>query len=196
MQEQIVNQCVDNIAHLSALSGISYCVISTEKRELLYPDKTQGFCKGCTCSRCIALNTHLYGCNEAYRWNGKYIYYCPLGLVFVASSISDESGNLVGGIIMGPLLMGDYDDVLMEMDDFMRTKAVELPALSTSKVTNLSVVLSAVTGQASGMPHSRVGKFVYEQEKLLNSIYAAQEKMMQEGGYYHYPIEIEKNCIR
>ena len=185
---------VDNIAHLSALSGISYCVISTEKRELLYPDKTQGFCKGCTCSRCIALNTHLYGCNEAYRWNGKYIYYCPLGLVFVASSISDESGNLVGGIIMGPLLMGDYDDVLMEMDDFMRTKAVELPALSTSKVTNLSVVLSAVTGQASGMPHSRVGSS-FTSRKTAQLHLCGTGKMMQEGGYYHYPIEIEKTAF-
>lgn len=183
---------MENTAHLCALIGASYCVISTEKKEILSSDKTRRFCAECTCSRCHALNTHLYGCNEAYRWSGKYIYYCPLGLVFVASSISDDAGNLVGGTVIGPILMGDYDDVLMEMDDQLRTKAATLPALSTSKVTNLSAVLSSLTGQASGMPHSKVGKFVYEQEKLLSSIYSAQEKMMQEGSYYHYPIEIEK----
>ncbi|HHV51175.1 MAG TPA: AraC family transcriptional regulator [Clostridiales bacterium] len=192
MQEQLVRRCRENAGHLSGLSGIPYCLISIESRSLVFSSQSPSFCEECTCSHCNELNTHLYGCSEAYRWGGKYIYYCPLGLVFVASSISDESGNHVGGIIMGPVLMGDFEDVLSDMDEEMRSRALNLPALSTSKVTNLSEILSAVTSYATGMPHSRVGKIVYEQEKLLNSIYLAQEKMQQEGGNYRYPIETEK----
>ena len=192
MKEQLVNRCMENIAHLSALSGIPFFLISAEDKKLLYPGDTRGFCEEHACSRCDALNTHLYGCNEAYRWNGKYIYYCPIGLVFTASSVTDEAGNLIGGAIMGPVLMGEYDDVLAEMDEALRSKASGLPALSTSNVTNLSEVLSAVTSYAAGMPHSKVGRIVYEQEKLLSSIYSAHEKMLQEGGDYKYPIETEK----
>ncbi|HBT65129.1 MAG TPA: hypothetical protein DEB10_10770 [Ruminococcaceae bacterium] len=193
MQELLVKRCMENAAHLSALCGIPAYVLSVLQRILFNQDKTPAFCDECTCSRCDAMNTHLYGCNEAYRWNGKYIYYCPLGLVFVASSVSDDSGNLVGGIVMGPLLMGDSNDVLNEMNDYTRSKAAALPVLSTLKVTDLSEVLSAVTSYSAGMPHSQVGRFVYEQEKLLNVIYSAQESMLQqESDDSPYPIETEK----
>ncbi len=192
MQQQLAKRCMENVAHLSALSGVSANVLSVIQKAFICSNNDSDFCAECTHSRCIALNTHLYGCNEAYRWNGKYIYYCPLGLVFVASSISDDSGNLVGGTIMGPLLMGDYNDVLSEMTDFMRSKAVLLPALSTSKVTDLAVILSALTSYAAGVPHSRVGRFVYEQKKLLNTIYSAQEKFLNDGENSVYPIETEK----
>ena len=191
--ELLVKRCMENAAHLSALCGIPAYVLSVLQRILFNQDKTPAFCDECTCSRCDAMNTHLYGCNEAYRWNGKYIYYCPLGLVFVASSVSDDSGNLVGGIVMGPLLMGDSNDVLNEMNDYTRSKAAALPVLSTLKVTDLSEVLSAVTSYSAGMPHSQVGRFVYEQEKLLNVIYSAQESMLQqESDDSPYPIETEK----
>ncbi|HCA30957.1 MAG TPA: hypothetical protein DEP23_16075 [Ruminococcaceae bacterium] len=191
--ELLVKRCMENAAHLSALCGIPAYVLSVLQRILINQDKTPAFCDECTCSRCDAMNTHLYGCNEAYRWNGKYIYYCPLGLVFVASSVSDDSGNLVGGIVMGPLLMGDSNDVLNEMNDYTRSKAAALPVLSTLKVTDLSEVLSAVTSYSAGMPHSQVGRFVYEQEKLLNVIYSAQESMLQqESDDSPYPIETEK----
>ena len=94
---------------------------------------------------------------------------------------------------MGPLLMGDSNDVLNEMNDYTRSKAAALPVLSTLKVTDLSEVLSAVTSYSAGMPHSQVGRFVYEQEKLLNVIYSAQESMLQqESDDSPYPIETEK----
>ncbi|MDD4546071.1 MAG: AraC family transcriptional regulator [Oscillospiraceae bacterium] len=192
MLEQLAERCMENAAHLSELSGIPAYVLSTVQKVLLHPDETPSFCDECTCSRCNALNTHLYGCNEAYRWNGKYIYYCPLGLVFVASSVSDDSGSLVGGTIMGPLLMGNNDDVLAEMDAPMRNKAAALTTLSTSKVTDLSEVLTAVTSYAAGMPHSKVGRFVYEQGRMLSGIYSAQEKILLEGENSPYPIETEK----
>ena len=192
MQEELSKRCIDYARHLSSLSGISGYVVSTMQRAVLYPGNAESFCVGCACSRCDSLNTHLYGCNEAYRWNGKYIYYCPLGLVFAASSVSDDTGNLVGGIIMGPLIMGDSDDSLMEITECMRGKASELPTLSTKKVTDLAEVLAACTSYASGLPHSRAGGFVYEQEKMLSAIYSAQEKMLQAGEDAPYPIDTEK----
>ena len=32
-------------------------------------------------------NTHFYGLSEAYRWDGKFIYYCPMAMIFVAAAI-------------------------------------------------------------------------------------------------------------
>ncbi|MDD2362001.1 MAG: AraC family transcriptional regulator [Oscillospiraceae bacterium] len=192
MKGDLLKRCKEHAKHLSEISGVSGCVLSTIKRVFLYSSNTHRFCEECTCSRCNELNTHLYGCNEAYRWNGQYIYYCPLGLVFTASSVSDDTGNMVGGMIMGPLLMGDCNDVLNEMTDSMHSKAVNLPMMTTAKVTDLAAILSAVTAYAAGLPHSRVGGFIYQQEKLLNAIYSAQDKMLEGDTTPVYPIETEK----
>lgn len=192
MEEELKKRFLESVGHLSALSGVSFLLILKDQQALLHPESAPVFCEGCTHSRCNARNTHLYGCNEAYRWNGRYIYYCPLGLVFVASSILDESGGLLGGAVMGPLLMGDYEDVLAEIPTNMRPRAAALPKLPTTQVTSLSHVLSAVTAYTAGIPHNRFGRFFYDQDKLLNSIYLAHEKMMEEGNSYQYPIETEK----
>lgn len=192
MKGELLKRCSEHAKHLSEISGVSGCVLSAVQRAFLYSSNTPRFCEGCTFSRCNELNTHLYGCNEAYRWNGQYIYYCPLGLVFTASSVSGDTGDMEGGIIMGPLLMGECNDVLNEMADDMRDKAAGLPAMPASKVTDLAAVLSAVTAYAAGLPHSRAGGFVYEQEKLLNAIYSAQEKMLEDDKTSIYPIETEK----
>lgn len=192
MQEELSKRCIEYAKHLSAVGGVSGHVLNALKGEFIYSSTAPRFCQSCACSRCNELNTHLYGCNEAYRWNGQYIYYCPLGLVFTASSVSDDTGNMVGGIIFGPLLMGKSDDVLNEMTTEMRVKAAKLPTLTTAKVSDLASVLSALTAYASGLPHSRAGGFVYEQEKLLNAIYSAQERMLEGGEQPLYPIETEK----
>ena len=55
----------------------------------------------------------LYGCNEARRWHGKYIFYCPIGLVF--SSVLIPETDLA--LIAGPVVMGDLQDTLFDLPD-------------------------------------------------------------------------------
>ena len=157
------------------------------------PGQKGTFCQNCSQYNQMRQYTHCYCCSEAYRWNGKYIYYCPLGLVFVASSVSDETGNLAGGLVAGPIIMGSVQDTLQELPcGEMTPQLEELPEMSTRQVTDLAEVLAAVTAAISGMPHSKAGKFVYEQERLLSAIYDVKERYMSRDGEMPYPIESEK----
>jgi len=54
----------------------------------------------------------LYGCYQARRFGGRYIFYAPSGLVYCASSLLDEKGNLLSGVLLGPFILTDYEDFL------------------------------------------------------------------------------------
>ena len=195
MEEKIVKRCAEYAAHFAGLCDISCGVLDTSQQRFVFAEPSRRFCEDCRCTRCEDLQTHLYGCSEAYRWNGKYIYYCPLGLVFVASSVSDDTGALSGGLIAGPLVMGSLPDTLEELPEPDMADAVaSLPVFSTARTNHLAEILAAATGYFAGLPHSRAGGFVYEQEKMLNTIYAIREQQTQTGDEtaLNYPITFEK----
>ena len=54
----------------------------------------------------------LYGCYQARRFGGRYIFLGPSGLAYCASPLLDERGALTAGAIAGPYLMTDHDDYL------------------------------------------------------------------------------------
>lgn len=192
MMEALRKRCENYTAHLSRLCGIPCCLLDTTAQSVLSAVPEERFCAGCTCPRCQDIPSHLYGSNEAFRWNGKYIYYCPLGLVFAASPVSDDTGEMVGSIVAGPVIMGDPLDTVTEIaDPTMQKRAAQLPALSTTQVRDLAEVLAACTAFASGLPHSQAGGFVYEQEQVLSSIYTARTEMADEPQAF-YPISYEK----
>lgn len=193
MQEQLVERSSKYAAHLSSLCGITCSVLDTVRRQFLFSCPSEQFCSSCTCFRCQDIHTHLYGSSEAYRWNGKYIYYCPLGLVFVASSVSNDTGTMTGSIIAGPLVMGNLQDTLMELPNReMSSLVASLPIFTTSKVNDLAEILAAATVSVSGLPHSHAGSFVYEQEKMLNTIYSTKDLHTDDNEEYAYLIECEK----
>ena len=76
--------------------------------------------------------------------------------------------------------------------DGLRERAAALPVLPPAQVTHLAEVLRACAAFAAGLPHSRAGGFVYEQEKLLSAIYNAREKQLTEENAAVYPIAYEK----
>ena len=196
MQEDLKKRCLKYSTYFSGLSGADCAVIDMASRSFV--DGEEGiprcFCSRCTSYNGMRLNTHCYGCSEAYRWNGKYIYYCPLGLVFAAASVSDETGALAGGLVVGPVIMGNLQDTLTELPcDEMAADIPGLPVMEPSAVTGLSEVLAAVTCCISGTPHSSMaGAFLWEQDKFLSSIYDVRERYASYGEKQVYPIESEK----
>lgn len=126
----------------------------------------------CSCySGCDFCNTLHYGCSEAYRWNGKYVFYCPKGLVFIAASLTNEQGTLTGGMVMGPVVMGELSDTLASLgEDILCEHISKLSELSTSTVRHASEILSAVAASISGVG-SRYGSYIHEQERLLSELY-------------------------
>ena len=125
----------------------------------------------------------------------RQIYYCPAGLVFAAASVSDEYGEPAGSLVAGPALMENTEDLLTELPDGLRERAAALPVLPPAQVTHLAEVLRACAAFAAGLPHSRAGGFVYEQEKLLSAIYNAREKQLTEENAAVYPIAYEKKDV-
>ena len=90
--------------HIGELCGISCAVMDTVARSFVTGEINCDLCRRCNHPKRDPINTHLYGSNEAYRWNGRYIYYCPMGLVFVASSVSDERGLMTASLVAGPMV--------------------------------------------------------------------------------------------
>jgi two-component system, response regulator YesN len=107
----------------------------------------------------ICANSHLYGCYQAERFGGRYIYFCPLGLTHWAAPILLD-GNVVGALLGGPVHMVDPDDFLIDdlvsrngiHPDFLpelKRQIVQVPVLDTERVNALSELLFMVAGSIS-----------------------------------------------
>ena len=184
-------RCKEYAAHMTGLCAVPCSVLDSRAQTFVHAD--QLWCAHCRHGRCSYLQTHLYGSSEAYRWNGKYIYYCPLGLVFAASSISGEEGGMLGALIAGPMVMGDLQDTLAELPEpAMEEEVEQLPLVATAWVNHLSEILAATTAFACGRLHSTAGTFVYEQEKLLSTLYEVKDRLPQVQTSSQYLIDGEK----
>lgn len=158
--------------HLSNLCGIDCRLFDIRLRDF---ECENHYCAECP-RPCDYGTTHLYGCYEAQRWGNKYIYYCPLGLIFVAVSIIDELGNAEAGVVAGPIIMGNKEDYEIKEN---------LPNLSTSRVTDLTEIMHKVFSEGTGYKVSDEGK-----EDFLNEIYKVMDESKPKN---EYPLMLEKD---
>ena len=180
MTPELLEECERYRQNFTDLLDISCKIldIPADGRPRLTPmDDPGDFCTHCSLRSRDGLTTHLYGCQEAHRWNGKYTYYCQLGLTFIAASISDKTNALTGGIILGPLVMGDIQDVLYDIPEPDMAWAVSrLSIFSSQKVRNTSEILSAVAGRISDSNRQTPEKPEGNQEMLLHKMSLAMDK--------------------
>ncbi|MCF0121290.1 MAG: AraC family transcriptional regulator [Oscillospiraceae bacterium] len=179
MEQELKEKCEKFREHFSALLELGCKIVdvpSDAPASLLAQPSHSNFCAHCTYNKTDELTTHLYGCNEAHRWNGRYIYYCPLGLVFIAASISSKTGDLCGGLVLGPIVMGDVEDAIYDLPSPDMAWAVSrLSCFSAKKVQHISEILGAVTAQLS-LDYKRGDlDSMYSKDKILKEIYVAKE---------------------
>lgn len=124
-----------SLTHLAGSIGTDLFPIDRDARSV---GEGSRFCANCR--RCDARIAHLYGSSEACRWNGRYIYYCNLGLIFCAAA-DDRQGVVIGPIVMGDL--GDTIDLLRE--EKMLEPIRQLPCISTDQVRHLCELLYHLT---------------------------------------------------
>lgn len=125
--------------HFSALCGVPVTVVDTAERAILFTEDRADnyFCTGCP-NRCRLLSTMLYASGEARRWNGRYVCYCPIGLVFSAVTVPESSA----AVIAGPAVMGDLQDTLADLPEHIDKEAVRrLPVCSADTLHHLSALL-------------------------------------------------------
>ena len=141
-------------------------------------DEMQVYCER-PCDRHKACQ---YGCSEAHRWGGRYIYYCKEGVTFIAASASNEHGDLIGGLILGPMMIGDVGDLIQEeMPDEQKRFLQGLPCISTEKVNAMAEIMAAVTQSISEVPHTVTGtvQFDYSVVKHADTVYKIMEYVKQ-----------------
>lgn len=180
--------------HLAKVCGLPVCVVEPSQNSLSFctQPKESYFCTACRCEKCNALNPFLYGSNEAFRWDGKYIYYCPAGLTFIAAAILGEDFSMIGSLVAGPFVMGDMQDTLLEITDPVQQAAVSaLPALTPSTVTDYTSLLCAVSTHISGVLGTQRQGVLLEQSRLLNSVYDAHS-LQDKNADLIYQIQYEK----
>lgn len=155
----------------------------------------------------ICLNSHLYGCYQAERFGGRYIFFCPLGLTHWTSPIISE-GGVVGALIAGPVHMVDPDEFLLEemvvkygvspsAAKEIKTASQSLMVLPTTMVNNYSELLfliaKGVSDKTFEMLEERKGSGdqqaeIAEQIKFMKSFVPHQD-------YEPYPLEKEKELM-
>lgn len=144
MQDDSRHSCLALARHFSALCGTALTLVDLQDRAILFTHSADTFfCEKCP-NRCRLLSTMLYGCNEARRWQGRYTFYCPIGLVFTAVSIPQTERAMVAG----PVVMGELQDTLMDLPEQIDKDQVKnLLCCSSQQLRHMSSVLElAVCG--------------------------------------------------
>lgn len=168
-------------ANLAGLGGVG-CRLWQSGAE------ADGFCAQCGYSRCVPDNTHAFGLAEGARWGGRYIYYCPLGLVFAASPCPACGDSSYAGLIAGPAVVGETEDTLAalpkrELEDKVR----ELPNIAPPRMTDIAELMAAATAAAADAAHAGMLpareqqlKALYEVRAMLGDSAAASKKLLDD----------------
>ncbi len=208
MEQSIRSNCERFRQNLSAVLGLHCGFVFAEEvfsnsesgepaglHDLIAAKEDDHFCSNCRVEGCSRQLEYRYGVREAYRWDGRYTFYCPLGLVFTAASVEDEQGKLLGGFAIGPMVVGEGEDIEEVLVQVARSSAIgaatNLFITNPSHVQSMVEVLGAVTVAIMGYPHKK-GPTLYRQKEILKNIYDAKEKYVQNEGDYTYFLEFEK----
>lgn len=171
------------------------CIIMDDHGECIVEEHPGGKCGLCSImqdkgKKCA--NAHLYGNYQAERFGGRYIFFCPIGLVHWVSPII--SGGVVRGALLGgPVLMMEPDELLIEeiaVNGGFDKKEIgrigelvqELPIISPERVNDLSELLYMVSLSITGADDTARSK--------MESM--AQQSRISE--YVHYIKSIEEEC--
>jgi len=86
----------------------------------------------------------LFGCYQARRFGGKYVFFAPSGLAYCAAPLLDNKGKMSMGVLVGPFIMIDYDDY-MEYEVLNRAQltAEEVESL-WEKVTSVPIISAKI----------------------------------------------------
>lgn len=188
---ELTKKAEEYCTHISEVCLAPCSLLLTDPVVALKRPENMSFCE--KCRGCEPTNTMHYGCSEAYRWNGKYVSYCPKGLIMISAALTSDNNALCGGLVVGPVIMGDMDDTLQLIDDnALREEIKKLPVFTTERVRHIEEILSAVAGNISGTAQSRYGNFIYEQDKLLSRLYEMKTEWQSDNGESRFLIDSEK----
>jgi YesN/AraC family two-component response regulator len=189
MGSQLYERTLEYAKHLESICEIATAIFDFSVHDFS-SDTDCSFCQNCEQFRlhkCEYRIAHRYSCFEAERWNGLYVYYCPLSLVFV-STVIFERKTAAYAIVTGPAVMGAVEDVLG--DSLMNQEILDLPLRSPGKINDLLKVQGAMSMYLSQRESEASVDLTRSQAVLHNTLYELTERS-RKGQDTHYPVEIE-----
>ena len=153
-------------------------------------------------------NARVYGSYQAERFGGKYIYFCPLGMVHWASPLTVD-GVMKMSLIGGPVLMVEPEDFMMfdvnhkeNFSDEQKSSLIDeinrMPVLKPDLVNSHSELLFIVAAYLSDTKNDYYRDELDKTEQQADiSEYIHYIKTMGDSAdkYNSYPIEKEKELI-
>ena len=153
-------------------------------------------------------NAHLYGSYQAERFGGRYIFFCPIGLVHWVSPII-SGGVSKGAVLGGPVLMMEPDELLIEEIIFnggfdkkdisdIKKQLRQLPIVSPEAVKDFSELLYMVSLYISGSADddSRAKTQALEQQSRISEYVQYIKSLAGEcEDNRTYPVEKEKELL-
>lgn len=178
-------KCLQLCQYVQDLTGVHSTVLNISLKQFLKPPFHED-CPIPACG-CDAITSHLYGAYEAERWDGKYIYYCPRGLVFLATPPILPGEAMDYCLITGPILMMNssedlFEDILPNSEDL-----TEVPRFTTAQARALSELIAlavssfSLEDQAPAVDSGR-------QAVMLQRMYELSDRDKSMG----YPIKTER----
>ena len=187
MEDSLLERCLRYREHISQVTGAT-CVLMDIKRGVF---DGAPFSPSCHLSdrECDAYTTHLYGAYEAERWDGKYIYYCPRGLIFIATPVHVPHSPMEYCLITGPIIMSNFPDDMAYGDLTDLTGLSGVPHMTTAQTRSLSEIIRATAGYLAG-EESAPDVDSGSQAEMLQMLYDISSDLPEsERGY---PIDSER----
>jgi two-component system, response regulator YesN len=204
-------KCVDVY---SDSTGIGCMLMDSHGQNLHTACKVNKICEYClqlenesgNSRKCV--NSHLYGSYQAERFGGKYVFFCPMGLVHWASPIAPD-GIMHGSVIAGPVHMVDPEDFLLEeiiaKNDIrgenletIKKYIYEVPIIKPEIVNSMSELLFIVGAHISDIQPSRYlqdREYHDQQSNISEYIHYIKTMGGDEKSLKAYPIEKERELL-
>jgi two-component system response regulator YesN len=154
-------------------------------------------------------NAHLYGSYQAERFGGKYIFFCPMGLVHWASPINIK-GIMKGSLLGGPVQMIEPEEFLIE--DILKKNGIKKEHIRLVKdsINNIKVVKTEIVNSLSDtlfmvssfLSDANFSKYAQKQEyhelhaNISEYIHNIKSGDGASNKINSYPIEKERELLR
>ncbi len=151
------------------------------------PEASCLYCNNCAFGadgRCDSRTAHTYGCFQAERWNGLYVYYCPMSLAFVSTVVFEER-RAAFALVTGPLVMGAREDLPAQ-----DRATLSLTERTPEAVNAMARVQWMAAMYLSGRSNQHADAALKSQSSLHNTLYELTSQMRSGiGPRYSFDVE-------
>lgn len=199
LEKDTDRDCVDAIQSLVGCG----CMLIDGNAKIKYANSSCEFsCPAAQKNNCTAC--HKYAAYQAERFGGKYIYFCPAGLMFTIAHVAEENSRF---LVAGPIMATTKEDYISSdlTEPFAEDKKITarlinyidtLKNFEPKQATYISDMLLACANQLSGFEYKRAQQThekVKEQQQINDYIQNIKSRMMLGiNGYEPYPYDKEK----